>query len=74
MCDACYSKQLQCVSRMKPPWMQPKIHYVSPSDGIIQSSSKDIIIQTPEKNKRGRPTGGGGKNKKKKDDSDNNIE
>ena len=53
---------------------QPKIHYVSPSDGIIQSSSKDIIIQTPEKKKRGRPAGGGEKNKKKKDDSDNNVE
>jgi hypothetical protein len=74
VCDACYSKQLQCVSRMKPPWEQPKIHYVSPSDGIIQSSSKDIIIQSPEKKKRGRPAGGGGKNKKKKDDSDNNAE
>lgn len=69
VCDACYSKQLQCVSRMKPPWMQPKIHYVTPSDGIVQSSSKDIIIQTPEKKKRGRPAGGGGKNKKKKDDN-----
>ena len=74
VCDACYSKRLQCVSRMKPPWQQPKIHYVSPSDGIIQSSSKDIIIQTPEKKKRGRPAGGGEKNKKKKDDSDNNVE
>lgn len=74
VCDACYSKQLQCVSRMKPPWQQPKIHYVSPSAGIVQSSSKDIIIRTPEKKKRGRPLGGGGKNKKKKDDSDNNVE
>ena len=72
VCDACYSKQLQCVSRMKPPWMQPKIHYVSPSDGIIQSSSKDIIIQTPDNKKRGRPAGGGVKKKKKK--ADHNVD
>ena len=58
---------------MKPPWQQPKIHYVSPSDGIIQSSSKDIIIQTPEKKTR-TSRWRREKNKKKKDDSDNNVE
>lgn len=76
VCDACYSKQLQCVSRMKPPWEQPKIHYISPSDGIVQSSSKDVIIRTPEKKKRGRPVGGGQKKKKKekRNDIGDNIE